>query len=175
MEEKKIITLEEQVGVDCEVVNLKYEYPGYTGEERYGIITELTEKELKEKYGELLEQYEPFILLPLGMSKVRRDYKRNEDKFYKRSVRGHIYSIEDDFEQHHPELCLLPEEDTALQERIEAVLASLKRKQERRVRLFFFDGYTGQQIAKMENLSYQTVYKSITLALKKIKKILEKG
>ena len=88
MEEKKIITLEEQVGVDCEVVNLKYEYPGYTGEERYGIITELTEKELKEKYGELLEQYEPFILLPLGMSKVRRDYKRNEDKFYKRSVRA---------------------------------------------------------------------------------------
>ena len=35
--------LDEQFKYDCKVINLSYEYPGYTGKEKWAIITDLTE------------------------------------------------------------------------------------------------------------------------------------
>lgn len=46
------LTLDEQFDKDCKIIKLKYEYPGYTGEEKWAIITGLTEEELNEKYAE---------------------------------------------------------------------------------------------------------------------------
>lgn len=40
---------------------MKYEYPGYTGEEKWAIITGLTEEELNEKYAEKTASLRPFI------------------------------------------------------------------------------------------------------------------
>ena len=41
-----LTALDEQFKCDCKVINLSYEYPGYTGEEKWAIITDLTEEEL---------------------------------------------------------------------------------------------------------------------------------
>lgn len=60
------LTLDEQFDKDCKVIKLKYEYPGYTGEEKWAIITGLTEEELDEKYAEklhLLDRLSFLILL----------------------------------------------------------------------------------------------------------------
>lgn len=46
--------LDEQFKYECKVINLSYEYPGYTGKEKWAIITDLTEKELIEKYDEII-------------------------------------------------------------------------------------------------------------------------
>ena len=35
--------LDEQFKYECKVINLSYEYPGYTGKEKWAIITDLTE------------------------------------------------------------------------------------------------------------------------------------
>lgn len=35
-----------QFKYECKVINLSYEYPGYTGKEKWAIITDLTEKNL---------------------------------------------------------------------------------------------------------------------------------
>ena len=48
--------LDEQFKYDCKVINLSYEYPGYTGEEKWAIITDLTEEELSKKYEEISVQ-----------------------------------------------------------------------------------------------------------------------
>ena len=40
---------------ECKVINLKYEYEGYTGMEQWAIVSELTEKELFEKYPDVVE------------------------------------------------------------------------------------------------------------------------
>lgn len=48
-----LTALDEQFKCDCKVINLSYEYPGYTGEEKWAIITDLTEEELIEKYEEI--------------------------------------------------------------------------------------------------------------------------
>lgn len=48
---------DEQFKYDCKVINLSYEYPGYTGEEKWAIITDLTEEELRKKYEEIISSY----------------------------------------------------------------------------------------------------------------------
>lgn len=80
--------LDEQFKYECKVINLSYEYPGYTGKEKWAIITYLTEKELIEKYDEIISSYKPFILLFSLFGSVRADYIRNEDKFSKRAKRS---------------------------------------------------------------------------------------
>lgn len=51
MKNKLTLTEQEELFVkDCKLINLKYEYNGYTGAERWAIITELSVKELWEKY-----------------------------------------------------------------------------------------------------------------------------
>ena len=40
---------------DYRIINLKYEYEGYTGSEKWAIITSLSEKELLEKYADIQE------------------------------------------------------------------------------------------------------------------------
>lgn len=67
--------LDEQFKYECKVINLSYEYPGYTGKEKWAIITDLTEKELIEKYDEIISSYKPFILLFSLFGSVRADYE----------------------------------------------------------------------------------------------------
>ena len=51
MNNTNISAQSEQFYIDCEVVETKYEYPQYTGVEKWIIITDLTEEELKELRG----------------------------------------------------------------------------------------------------------------------------
>ena len=80
---------------ECQVINFVYEYPGYTGDIKYGISTNLTEKELTEKYGVILDSYSPYILLNSSYGTIRRLFKRNEWKHNKRAER-HIDFFNDD-------------------------------------------------------------------------------
>ncbi|MDD5905621.1 MAG: hypothetical protein PUC60_03230 [Clostridiales bacterium] len=75
--------LDEQFKYDCKVINLSYEYPGYTGKEKWAIITDLTEEELRKKYEEIIFSYRPFIILSSVFGSVRADFIRNENKFSK--------------------------------------------------------------------------------------------
>ena len=78
---------EELFAKDCKLINLKYEYNGYTGDERWAIITELSVKELGEKYPLVIERYSPFVYLSIAQGEVIDDANRNEDKYAKRSSR----------------------------------------------------------------------------------------
>ena len=69
------------------LINLKYEYNGYTGDERWAIITELSVKKLWEKYPLVIERYSPFVHLSIAQGEVIDDTNRNEDKYAKRSSR----------------------------------------------------------------------------------------
>ena len=39
---------EELFSTECKLINLKYEYQGYTGTEKWAVVSELSEKELFE-------------------------------------------------------------------------------------------------------------------------------
>lgn len=54
-------------------------------------------------------------------------------------------------------------------------ISALPEIQRRRLMLYYFNGLTYEQIAEIENCSYQAIMKSVTAAKKKLKNILIKG
>jgi RNA polymerase sigma factor (sigma-70 family) len=168
--------LELQFAADCKVIELKYEYAGYTGEERYGLITGLSEQELCCKYGCMLDSYAPYIVLDLAFAEVRDDFRRNEKKFEKRGERGHLFGIDDEFDVHHPE-CASPDCLEAIlgQEAKSELWSAIQRLnplQQKRVIKHFFLGMTLREIAREEGVNHSAVVKSIDKAKEKLKKII---
>lgn len=103
----KKLTVNKQVELfaqDCKLINLRYEYSGFTGTEKWAIITELSEEALWDKYPDVISRYTPFILLSMAQGEVISESHRNNDKYEKRSKRTiDVYGYEDDiFEQFHP-------------------------------------------------------------------------
>lgn len=50
MSNTELDVLKRRFQEECKVINMKYEYNGYTGNEQWAIISELTEGEILEKY-----------------------------------------------------------------------------------------------------------------------------
>lgn len=69
MAKSQFDVLKEEFQNECKVINLRYEYEGYIGKEQWAIISVLTEKEILEKYSELISDYIPFLTLSLLLEK----------------------------------------------------------------------------------------------------------
>lgn len=74
--DNKLNNQEELFARDCKLMNLKYEYDGYTGTEKWAVVTELTEEELWDKYPDIISRYTPFVLLSVAQGKVIIDDNR---------------------------------------------------------------------------------------------------
>lgn len=61
---------EELFSTECKLINLKYEYQGYTGTEKWAVVSELSEKELFEKYPDVISRYTPCVLTHLPRKKT---------------------------------------------------------------------------------------------------------
>ena len=99
---------EELFAQDCKLINLRYEYSGFTGTEKWAIITELSEEALWDKYPDVISRYTPFILLSMAQGEVISESHRNNDKYEKRSKRTIENSYVNDFtdERRHHEIYL---------------------------------------------------------------------
>lgn len=76
---------EELFAKDCKLINLRYEYKGYTGAEKWAIVTELAEEELLVKYPDVIRQYTPFILLSMAQGEVITEYQNSARRSRQRS------------------------------------------------------------------------------------------
>lgn len=165
---------------DCQVIEFKYEYPGYVGYEQYGIITELSETELTEKYGDIIKEYVPYLLLDSTYKEARDEFRKNERKHAWRAANTiDAFNYEDgEMESHHPELIgeSLEEDILAEYERNEFLrtLDCLTSKQRERIISYYFEGMNIYEIADRENTSFQAVSQSIEGAVKKLRKIFTK-
>ncbi len=174
---KVINALDEQFKNECEIINLKYEYPGYMGKEEWAIVTNLSEAELNCKYVDLINNYKPFVILSASFGQVRADYMRNEKKHAMRATRSvEPFDYDDELcAAFHPELIVNNLEDTIIKDesiqKVRLILLSLDEKQKGRLIKFFFDGKSTHQIALEEGTTHQAISKSIGNTLKKIKKL----
>ena len=189
---KNIYTLAEQEELftsECKLINLQYEYSGYTGNERWAIITELSEEELFAKYPDVIKRYIPFVLLSVTQGEVIYESKRNDDKYEKRNKRTvDAYGYEDDISQlFHKEL-IVPyidpieaEENARLDEerknqrtleivKVRKVLSMLQPIQKQRLLKHLIEGKSAREIAKEEGTYHSSVTKSINAAIKNFKK-----
>ena len=183
---------EELFAKDCKLINLRYEYTNYTGKEKWAVVTELTEKELRKKYPDIIKRYMPFVLLSMAQGEVINEADRNDDKYEKRAKRTlDVYGYEDDIsEQFHREL-ITPFADPfeqAEEERLEIereqfrrmeiakvrkVLAMMKPIQKERLCKVVLMGLSSRKIAQEEGVNYSAVDKSIAAAIKNFKKYYE--
>ncbi len=166
-----------QFALECKAINLSYEYDGYTGEERYAIITALSETEMLDKYADILDYYAPYVLLTEEQGAAIIEHQNNEAKHRMRNLRsGHAFDINDgEFEEHHPEFAVCEDiiEKIELQNQIRQLreaIATLPEVQKRRLVKYFFEGRTYKQIGAEEGVDYTSVRESIAVAIKKLKK-----
>ena len=179
------LTLTEQEDLfakDCKLINLQYEYSGYTGTEKWAIVTELSEKELETKCPDVIRKYTPFVLLSVAQGEVITEYQNAEAKERMRKLRyGHPFDINDgEFEEHHPELFV--EDDTVEQlclteekQYIKKAIDKLTDIQKRRIVAYYFEDKSIREIAAAEGVNFSKVDRSINLALKKLKIFLSEG
>lgn len=166
---------------DCRVIDLKYEYDGFTGETRYAIITDLSESELVLKYERYISGLRPYILLSREMGVPILLYWRNEYKFAKRYARGDVnIAFNKDDEAIYSELSVMDEQsarsvveaEDELRQKYRAycnskllVLTDIQRR-------YFIDHYVNnkslRQIAREEGKNYKTIYRQVRYALIKL-------
>lgn len=178
---------------ECKVIDLRYEYVGYIGEEKYAIVTDLTKDELLAKYPDVICRYTPFVLLSILHGEVIRDFHRNEDKFQKRDIRNHnLYGGYEDgvSERSYREFVTAYEDPVqqAIREayelemkqvhhrnilKVQKTLSLMKPIQRDRLIKSVVKGMSSREIAKEESVNYSTVDKSISAAKKNFKKYFE--
>ena len=96
-----------------------------------------------------------------------------------RMVRGHFYSLEEDLEEHHPEIAV---EDCAAQifaqeqsRELWEAINSLNEKQMKRLIAYYFEGKTYREIADEEGVDHKAIIRSVEIALKNLRIFLEKS
>lgn len=183
---------EELFAKDCKLINLRYEYTNYTGKEKWAVVTELTEKELRKKYPDIIKRYTPFVLLSMAQGEVINEADRNDDKYEKRAKRTlDVYGYEDDIsEQFHRELITpfadpfeqAEEEQLEIEKeqlrrmeiaKVRKVLEMMKPIQKERLCKGVLLGLSSRKIAQEEGVNYSAVDKSIAAAIKNFKKYYE--
>ena len=179
--------LKEHFQSECKVINLKYEYEGYTGEEQWAIISELTKKELFEKYPEIVKQYMPFVLLSVEQGKAVYEFRRNESKFYKRSKNNEdAFGYDDELIGIFHSEVFVPDfieqqiteeyEENRCQMKmklLDKALSSLTEKQYNYLISRYVANKSAREIAEAEGVSHQAIEKHLNVAVKKVKKIFE--
>lgn len=173
---------EELFKKDCKLINLRYEYSGFTGTEKWAIVTDLTENELQSKYTDVIRKYTPFVLLSVAQGEVITEYQNAEAKERMRKLRyTHPFDITDgEFEEHYPELVVKENilEQICLQEEkqlIREAIDKLTDIQKRRIIAYYFEDKSIREIAATEGVNISKIEKSISLALKKLKFFLSEG
>lgn len=174
---KRITALEgyDRFKTECSFFLLENEYPGWTGEEKFGVITSLTEAELLARYPAIMEALSPYILLGKDYAEVRKESRYNDDKFrYRRNNCDIPFDVDDDAACHHDELT---EDDFTSRlsdkEDLEKALVCLTAVQRSRVLKFYYVGLTLKEIGESEGgVNPKSVWESIQGAIKKMKKHL---
>lgn len=179
MTTKNRFELEQAFKSECKVIDLKHEYTGYRENIRWAIATALTEAALRLKYGEIISQYEPFLLLAKEHAQVFVQFHSNERKHQKRNAEhGDAFGYEDgEMEKYHPELIdnsferIFDKQFTSAE--LYKALEKLEPTRRERVIKHYMYGISIVEIAEKEGVSPQAVQQSISRALIFLKKFLK--
>ena len=158
---------------DCKVLNLAKEYEGYTGKEKYAIITDLSEEELNLCFKEELEKYRPYVILSTEMYAVILESNRNDEREHKRAYRSHdAFALDDErvssFSNSDP--ALIAESDETYNHIINKIM-ELPDSQLQRLYQHIGLDRSIKDIAAAEGVTTASVYESLSRAKKAIRKV----
>ena len=155
---------------DYVILNIEKEYPGYTGTEKWMIITDLTEKEFSELYPDKYRNWNKAVVVNTEIGKAIIEFKNNDRKHEWRELSGLVVISEDEesFDAVDPYSSA-----TEMQGWIKDALDTLTDKQKMRVQRYYLLGYSLKEIALAERKSIVTIQKSIQTGLRKMRQYYE--
>lgn len=162
---------------NCSFYECNTQYPGWTGLEKYIVISDLSRSEIDAMYPEIVKAISPYILIPGKAERVFLEYKQNGMKYHWRAVNIESgLGFDEETEYHNPSLVNDHfEADLIRKITIRDMMNNLTNTQKRRVSMRFFEGLSLSEIAEIEHTSIPAIAKSISGALEKIKKMYEEG
>lgn len=177
MENKRICSLEnyQLFKGECSFFRLEEEYPGWTGEEKYGIITTVCEDTLLAKYPVIMEALSPYIILGKEYAEVRNQ-SINHERRHKRNQANYesLFAFDAETEYYHDELTCPDVAETFINNQmVKDALSCLTETQRSRIEKCFFYGMSCQQISESEGgKNPKSIWESIQTALLKMKNFL---
>lgn len=148
------------------LVDLRKEYPGYTGNEIWMIITDLTEDQLMD-IREIREIMHLAVVVSTEAGCVMRQFENSERKYRKR--RRSEISLDDLTDDMN-----LPVTDSCFEYGwLYEVIEMLPEKQKRRILDRYINGLTAIEIAEADGCDRRAVSKSISKGLTKLRAVLE--
>lgn len=176
MKQDETKALQEEFKNDCTIIDFAEEYPGFTGSPRYLVSSHMSQKDLEQRYSILLDAIRPYIYDNGPMGDEIKRYRKNETKHLRRRQRGTLFTIDDAFEEHHPELAADQEvEKWELHDAFKKAIEQLSQPMQRRFVAVCIQGISARRLAISEGVSNQAMCKSIRLAKKKNKIHLRAG
>ena len=176
MNNTRISSLEnyEQFKEVCSFFKLEEEYPGWTGTEKYGIITAVSETVLQTEYAVIMKALSPYIILDMNYAAVRNESINTERRYErKKDLHESLFSFDEETEYYHAEL-LCPDfsEEIVASDTLKYALSKLTEVQRRRVEQYFFHDMSLKEICESEggDVTLVSVWQSIQAALKRMKK-----
>lgn len=158
-----------KVKKDYVILNIEKEYPGYTGTEKWMIITDLTEDQFSKQYPKEYKRWKKAVIVSSAIGDEIIRFKNNEKKNYTRDRVKHV-DIDD-------EEALEVEDMSAAASFtkvwIRDALSTLPETQRRRVYMFYVLGMTVDDIVNKEKASRASVRQSLERGIANLREYCE--
>ena len=146
-------------------------YPGWVGDDKYIIISDLSDDELKQAFPEIMDSLSPYVLVGRFFGRMN-DHMRYVEKKEHEMCEFYI-DVTENYEDRSSGFVTPDFSDGVyLSEMLKQAMEILTPFQKNRIEKFYFSDMTAAEIAASEGTTRQCVEQSITLALKKMKKFL---
>ncbi len=165
-------------GKDYIVISTHSIYPGFLGNVKWILVSDLSESELYSKYGKELDTYESWVFITLEQYAVMVDWKRNEEK-HRRHIYGVgksgaelYYGVDGSFMDKQMERSNENSYSCGIALPVGILFgefAFLTPLQRERLEKRFNNNMSISEIAKEENVSFRAVKKSIEQGLNKLR------
>ena len=171
--EDKMIKINKN-NIHITVIDLAEEYKNNDIPVRWAIVSNLSEKEIKDIFRNEIESYYPFIILNNEMGDAIISYHKNNEKFRWRYLERETIGLSEDIISANVDnsCCENSCDNTMLRiinkEILNKALKSLTKKQRKRI-ILHYSGMTEREIAKIEKVDQKTIHESIDKAKKHLK------
>ena len=161
--------------------SLEKHYPGIEGDAKWAIATDLSREELEACDGFELNLFKPYIIITPEQGEVFVEYERLEKKLQMQDYRHtDMNAYEDGMEVNRKAMDYLRGVPKAIdpEEAINAyvlrvAINQLPDKLQRRLRMFFFHGFSEKEIADIEGVSQPAVHYSLQSAIRQMRYVLD--
>lgn len=161
----------ESFKTECNFFKCEKEYPGWTGNEKYIIVTDVPEQELLKKYPRVLSAMRPYLIVGTDYGKLRNESYNAERRAKWFSAKYDAFGLNDETEIFHNELIDYSFSDRlTLSMELEEAFKELTEIQRKRVIKYYFKRMTMEDIANSEGTVKSAVKKSLEQALAKLQK-----